>query len=183
MDLWTNQRVQQHHGFFQIALADEVEVVKPNKDEISDHENEVDQVALESEQEPQSPTKVLYQHNIQQQQPGPARSNHQSISMSLGQPFGPPPPPSQLAYQGPPPPLPPQRGPQIHAPQVLPDLSVGASNTNEVWSSPVQDMPKIISLDVKCEKNGMKVFVQFDKPFYGIVFSKGHYRSNKVKTV
>lgn len=36
-------------------------------------------------------------------------------------------------------------------------------------------MPKIISLDVKCEKGGMKVFIQFDKPFYGIVFSKGHY--------
>lgn len=36
-------------------------------------------------------------------------------------------------------------------------------------------MPKILSLDVKCEKNGMKVFLQFDKPFYGIVFSKGHY--------
>lgn len=36
-------------------------------------------------------------------------------------------------------------------------------------------MPKIISLDVKCEKGGMKVFIQFDKPFFGIVFSKGHY--------
>lgn len=36
-------------------------------------------------------------------------------------------------------------------------------------------MPKIISLDVKCEKHGMKVFIQFDKPFFGIVFSKGHY--------
>lgn len=36
-------------------------------------------------------------------------------------------------------------------------------------------MPKIVSLDVKCEKHGMKVFLQFDKPFYGIVFSKGHY--------
>lgn len=36
-------------------------------------------------------------------------------------------------------------------------------------------MAKIVSLDVKCEKQGMKVFIQFDKPFYGIVFSKGHY--------
>ncbi len=36
-------------------------------------------------------------------------------------------------------------------------------------------MPKITSLDVTCEKNLMKVFVEFDKPFYGIIFSKGHY--------
>ncbi|XP_031370734.1 uncharacterized protein LOC116186701, partial [Apis dorsata] len=36
-------------------------------------------------------------------------------------------------------------------------------------------MPKIISLDVKCEKSLMKVYLGFDKPFYGIVFSKGHY--------
>lgn len=36
-------------------------------------------------------------------------------------------------------------------------------------------MPKIVSLDVKCEKNSMKVYIGFDKPFYGIVFSKGHY--------
>jgi hypothetical protein len=46
---------------------------------------------------------------------------------------------------------------------------------NDLWSAPVPDMAKIVSLDVKCEKQGMKVFVQFDKPFYGIVFSKGHY--------
>jgi hypothetical protein len=46
---------------------------------------------------------------------------------------------------------------------------------NDLWSAPVPDMAKIVSLDVKCEKQGMKVFIQFDKPFYGIVFSKGHY--------
>ncbi|TMW54369.1 hypothetical protein DOY81_000548 [Sarcophaga bullata] len=175
----------------QFARADDGEVVKGNE-EMSDHDNEVDQVALESEHDTQN-QKVLYQHNLQPQQqqqqqqqppgPGPARSNNKGIPLALGQPFGPPPPPSQLAYQGPPPPLPPQRQPppppqpqqQVHVPQALPDLSVGASSNNEIWSSPVQDMAKIMSLDVKCEKNGMKVFVQFDKPFYGIVFSKGHY--------
>jgi hypothetical protein len=36
-------------------------------------------------------------------------------------------------------------------------------------------MPKIVSLDVTCEKNLMKVYIEFDKPFYGIIFSKGHY--------
>jgi hypothetical protein len=36
-------------------------------------------------------------------------------------------------------------------------------------------MPRIVSLDVKCEKNLMKVFIEFDKPFSGVIFSKGHY--------
>lgn len=107
--------------------------------------------------------------------------------MSFGQPFGPPPPPGAQFYKVPPPPQRPPPPPQqqqqlqqqVQQVQVqtlpLPDLSVGASSNNEIWASPVQDMPKIVSLDVKCEKSGMKVFVQFDKPFNGIVFSKGHY--------
>ncbi|KAH8273475.1 hypothetical protein KR018_002958, partial [Drosophila ironensis] len=131
------------------------------------------------------------------------RSNHQNIPLSFGQPFGPPPPPGAQFYKGPVPPQLQQR-PQPPPPQVqvqvqpqqqqgqvqvqsggqpggqvqvqIPqDLSVGGSSQNEIWAAPVQDMPKIVSLDVKCEKNGMKVFVQFDKPFNGIVFSKGHY--------
>ncbi|KAL9880123.1 uncharacterized protein LOC119637451 isoform X2 [Glossina fuscipes] len=159
-----------------MTFGEEMEIGK-GSDDMSDHENEVDQVALESEQENQPPQKMLYQHNLSQppQGPGPARSNNKGIPLALGQPFGPPPPPSQLSYQGPPPPLPPQRPSTSHVPQSLADLSIAASSTNEIWASPIQDMAKIISLDVKCEKNGMKVFVQFDKPFYGIVFSKGHY--------
>lgn len=51
----------------------------------------------------------------------------------------------------------------------------GTSGGGDIWPAPVPDMPKIISLDVKCEKNLMKVYIGFDKPFYGIVFSKGHY--------
>ena len=38
-------------------------------------------------------------------------------------------------------------------------------------------MPRIVSLDVKCEKNLMKVFIEFDKPFNGVIFSKGHYNN------
>lgn len=45
----------------------------------------------------------------------------------------------------------------------------------ESWPNAQPDMPKIISLDVQCEKNLMKVSVKFDKPFYGIIFSKGFY--------
>ena len=43
------------------------------------------------------------------------------------------------------------------------------------WPQPQQDMPKITSLDVQCEKNLMKVSIAFDKPFKGIIFSKGYY--------
>lgn len=46
---------------------------------------------------------------------------------------------------------------------------------SEPWPLPMPDMPKIIHLDVKCEKNLMKVSIEFDKPFHGIVFSKGHF--------
>lgn len=46
---------------------------------------------------------------------------------------------------------------------------------NEPWPLVAPDTPKIIHLDVKCEKNLMKVAVEFDKPFNGIIFSKGHY--------
>lgn len=37
------------------------------------------------------------------------------------------------------------------------------------------DKPRITHLDVKCEKNLMKVFLEFDRPFNGVIFSKGHY--------
>lgn len=110
-------------------------------------------------------------------------------NLALGQPFAPAPP--HLAYHGPPPPPPAHLShmrmqhqsvhPQLHSGKIHPNeisdekqLSA-ASSTNELWASPVTDTPKIVALDVKCEKKGMKVFVQFDKPFYGIVFSKGHY--------
>ncbi|XP_003747507.1 uncharacterized protein LOC100908748 [Galendromus occidentalis] len=45
----------------------------------------------------------------------------------------------------------------------------------EAWPLSQPDMPKIVHLDVKCEKNLMKVVVEFDRPFNGLIFSKGHY--------
>ncbi|KAF2356647.1 Zona pellucida domain [Trinorchestia longiramus] len=47
----------------------------------------------------------------------------------------------------------------------------------EQWPSSAPDMPQIVALDVKCEKNLMKVRIEFDKPFNGIIFSKGYYSS------
>lgn len=55
-------------------------------------------------------------------------------------------------------------------------MALPAQNApSDPWPAPVQDMPRIVSLDVKCEKNLMKVFIEFDKPFNGVIFSKGHY--------
>ena len=55
-----------------------------------------------------------------------------------------------------------------------------ASNDNhELWPQSRSDMPQIKSLNVKCEKNFMKVNVEFDRPFYGTVFSKGHFSDPK----
>lgn len=51
----------------------------------------------------------------------------------------------------------------------------GSTTTNELWPLVAPDTPKIVHLDVKCEKNLMKVAVEFDKAFNGIIFSKGHY--------
>jgi hypothetical protein len=50
-----------------------------------------------------------------------------------------------------------------------------ANKPEEAWPQAQPEMPKIISLDVQCEKNLMKVSIKFDKPFYGIIFSKGFY--------
>lgn len=38
-------------------------------------------------------------------------------------------------------------------------------------------MAQIQDLQVQCEKDSMKVKIIFDRPFYGLIFSKGHYSS------
>ncbi|KPM10573.1 NADH dehydrogenase 1 alpha subcomplex subunit 9 [Sarcoptes scabiei] len=47
--------------------------------------------------------------------------------------------------------------------------------SNDIWPVAQPDLPKIVHLDVKCEKNFMKISVEFDRPFNGIIFSKGHF--------
>lgn len=47
--------------------------------------------------------------------------------------------------------------------------------SNDIWPVAQTDLAKIVHLDVKCEKNFMKVSVEFDRPFNGIIFSKGHF--------
>ncbi|KAI1285891.1 hypothetical protein HDE_11342 [Halotydeus destructor] len=76
---------------------------------------------------------------------------------------------------------PPQQSPyQVNSGQgqVVPQAqnpSTAVQGGNDVWPLATPDTPKIVHLDVKCEKNLMKVAVEFDKPFNGIIFSKGHY--------
>lgn len=63
---------------------EDVDVIKGN-DDMSEHENAVDQVALESEQDSQTTQKKLYQHNMAQTPPGqgPARSGCLFFNCSL----------------------------------------------------------------------------------------------------
>lgn len=104
--------------------------------------------------------------------------------------YGPPPsppkpsyaPPAKPSYQpqkpqyNPPPPPPPPPTPSYQPePTAVAPSYQPANPSNDPWPQAQPDMPKIVSLDVTCEKNLMKVFVEFDKPFYGIIFSKGHY--------
>lgn len=76
-------------------------------------------------------------------------------------------------FRGPPPPPAPPADVQTSASEKV------FSGAGDVWPAPAPDMPKIVSLDVKCEKNAMRVFLSFDKPFFGIVFSKGHYSNHQ----
>ena len=75
----------------------------------------------------------------------------------------------------PPPQQPPKQQQNYQAPAQPQYQPAAPSGGDEAWPKPQGDMPKITSLDVTCEKNLMKVYVEFDKPFYGIIFSKGHY--------
>lgn len=54
------------------------------------------------------------------------------------------------SYNGPPPPPP---------KQAMDKYDKYGPPNGDLWPAPVGDMPKIISLDVKCEKNLMKVYI------------------------
>ena len=50
------------------------------------------------------------------------------------------------------------------------------STQADPWqSAQPANMAQIKDLQVQCEKDLMRVRVVFDRPFYGMVFSKGHY--------
>ncbi|XP_031338601.1 uncharacterized protein LOC116167388 [Photinus pyralis] len=160
------------HGLATLSTGEEVDVVEAVsnvEDEHGVHEDnaKTDQLALESEQE--GPPKKLSYSSPSRNQQNPSRNGPGHIGLTPpqvgGKPYGHSKPVfDHNSYNGPPPPL-----PNKH--QAMEKYGSGG----EIWPAPVPEMPKIISLDVKCEKSLMKVYIGFDKPFYGIVFSKGHY--------
>ena len=46
---------------------------------------------------------------------------------------------------------------------------------DDPWPLSAPDMPQIKHLQVQCEKTHMRVNIEFDRPFYGMIFSKGDY--------
>lgn len=52
---------------------------------------------------------------------------------------------------------------------------LATQDSASAWPLQAPDIPKIVNLEVKCEKNLMKVSIEFDKVFNGVIFSKGHY--------
>lgn len=85
----------------------------------------------------------------------------------------------QPHYSNRPPQLPPQQGygqgGNFGGNSLTPDSGYGGQDSNEQWLLPSPDRPKIQNIEVQCEKSSMRVSVSFDRPFYGMIFSKGHY--------
>ncbi|KAL1465868.1 hypothetical protein WDU94_005396 [Cyamophila willieti] len=46
---------------------------------------------------------------------------------------------------------------------------------DDPWPLASPDQPQIKHLQVQCEKTHMRVNIEFDRPFYGMIFSKGFY--------
>lgn len=51
----------------------------------------------------------------------------------------------------------------------------GAPGPDEPWPLANSDSPQIKHLQVQCEKTHMRVNIEFDRPFYGMIFSKGKF--------
>nr|XP_023016959.1 uncharacterized protein LOC111506185 [Leptinotarsa decemlineata] len=51
----------------------------------------------------------------------------------------------------------------------------GGGTSDDPWPLATPDMPQIKHLQVQCEKTHMRVNIEFDRPFYGMIFSKGFY--------
>lgn len=56
----------------------------------------------------------------------------------------------------------------------------GAPGPDEPWPLANSDSPQIKHLQVQCEKTHMRVNIEFDRPFYGMIFSKGTFRTGSI---
>ena len=68
--------------------------------------------------------------------------------------------------------LPPPPGLASYPPQGAP---IGPAPEDQWPIGAAADQPQIKNLQVQCEKTHMRVNIEFDRPFYGMIFSKGHY--------
>ncbi|KAJ8923853.1 hypothetical protein NQ315_010435 [Exocentrus adspersus] len=69
-------------------------------------------------------------------------------------------------------------GPPLSAPGYAPAGLLqggGGGSSDDPWPLATPDMPQIKHLQVQCEKTHMRVNIEFDRPFYGMIFSKGFY--------
>lgn len=71
------------------------------------------------------------------------------------------------------------RGGDAYGPPLLgPPIGGGghlSAPQSDAWPVDHQDMNTIKNLQVQCEKSFMRVSVEFERPFYGMIFSKGYY--------
>ncbi|XP_026477069.1 uncharacterized protein LOC113383032 [Ctenocephalides felis] len=59
---------------------------------------------------------------------------------------------------------------------LAPAGSYGPPNSDDAWAlNNEEPAPRIKNLQVQCEKTHMRVNVEFDRPFYGTIFSKNHF--------
>ena len=62
---------------------------------------------------------------------------------------------------------------------VINTQSIFASKSNDIsdsiWPLSQPDLTKITNIQVQCEKTSIRVNIDFDRPFFGTVFSKGHF--------
>jgi len=131
-----------------------------------------------------------YQPPPPQYQQIPSASVHRPVAVKPPSPPRPPnlpklpqPPPAvPLRKSGPARPNPVYQGQSVapsnnFATFVQPGFGGGGTiNSNDPWQqSAPSNMAMIKDLQVQCEKDMMRVRVLFDRPFYGMIFSKGHY--------
>ena len=77
---------------------------------------------------------------------------------------------------GPPGPSPVYGTPSLSNGNALSSSGAAGGGNDDPWPlGSTNDSPQIKHLQVQCEKTHMRVNIEFDRPFYGMIFSKGFY--------
>lgn len=107
----------------------------------------------------------MYAHVLQEAQCDAPLVDSASLPLEHRAVYGPP-------LSGPGGHLPPSSG---YAPPTVIQSGGGGAGPDDPWPLATPDMPQIKHLQVQCEKTHMRVNIEFDRPFYGMIFSKGFY--------